>query len=377
MSNWQIFFKKMNDKHSEFSLFRILDAAFNRTTEGLRVVEDYARLAVDDEFLSTELKRLRHDLAEAGKGIERSKRMHARDTHGDVGTEIELPSEYERTGDKEVDVSSNFVPCEGRVEGIEGTIKANFSRAQQGLRSIEEFSKLVDIDVAKKIEQIRYRCYSLEKSYNAMLFERCELVGASLYALVDTQGEWESRIKAMVEAGVDLIQLRDKDRADREIVSIGRRISELTRDSNTTFIMNDRADLANVVGADGVHLGQDDLNVGDARRIVGPSKVIGVSTHSLAQAREAVAMGADYIGVGPVFPSTTKHFEKHVGLELVQEVFAEIKLPIFAIGGITLDNLSRIIDSGVRRVAVSGAINKPDEVSAIVREFKRFLTQSR
>jgi len=366
----------MNDKHSEFSLFRILDAAFNRTTEGLRVVEDYARLAIDDEFLSTELKRLRHDLAEAGEGIERSKRMLARDTHGDVGTEIELPSEYERTADRKVGATSNIARCEGRVEGLEGTIKANFSRAQQGLRTIEEFAKLIDIDVAKKIEQIRYRCYSLEKSYNATLFERCELVGSSLYALVDTQGEWESRIKVLVESGVDLIQLRDKDRTDREIVSIGRRITELTRDSNTAFIMNDRADLANVVGADGVHLGQDDLNVGDARRIVGPSKVIGVSTHSLAQAREAVAEGADYIGVGPVFPSTTKHFEKHVGLELVQEVAAEIKLPMFAIGGITLDNLSRVIDSGVRRVAVSGAVKKPNEVGSIVREFKRCLTHS-
>ena len=139
----------MNDKHSEFSLFRILDAAFNRTTEGLRVVEDYARLAIDDEFLSTELKRLRHDLAEAGKGIERSKRMLARDTHGDVGTEIELPSEYERTADRKVDATSNIARCEGRVEGLEGTIKANFSRAQQGLRTIEEFAKLRDIDVAK------------------------------------------------------------------------------------------------------------------------------------------------------------------------------------------------------------------------------------
>ena len=235
----------MNDKHSEFSLFRILDAAFNRTTEGLRVVEDYARLAIDDEFLSTELKRLRHDLAEAGEGIERSKRMLARDTHGDVGTEIELPSEYERTADRKVGATSNIARCEGRVEGLEGTIKANFSRAQQGLRTIEEFAKLIDIDVAKKIEQIRYRCYSLEKSYNATLFERCELVGSSLYALVDTQGEWESRIKVLVESGVDLIQLRDKDRTDREIVSIGRVMGIFERE-RTRFI-NTRCFILNII----------------------------------------------------------------------------------------------------------------------------------
>ncbi len=365
----------MNDKHSEFSLFRILDAALNRTNEGLRVVEDYARLAIDDEFLSTELKRLRHDLTEASKGIERSKRIHARDTVGDVGTEIELPSEYERVPGHEDVGNSDFASRGEWNEGIGGTIKANFSRAQQGLRTIEEFSKLLDVSIAKKIEQIRYRCYSLEKSFNATLFGRSELVDASLYALITAQGDWELRVKTMVEAGVDLVQLRDKDRTDQEIVAVGRKIAELTRGSNTVFIMNDRADLANAARADGVHLGQDDLKVGDARRLVGPSKVIGVSTHSLAQAKQAVSDGADYIGVGPVFPSTTKHFEKHVGLELVKEVAAEIKLPMFAIGGITLGNLPSVLDSGARRVAVSGAINQADDVGHVVREFRRCLTQ--
>ena len=374
MSNWQILLKKMNDKHSEFSLFRILDAAFNRTNEGLRVVEDYVRLACDDEFLSVELKRLRHDLAAAGKGIDRSQRMRARDTLGDVGTEIELPSEYQRTGGNEPDGRANFDFIDERDGGIVGTIKANFSRAQQGLRTIEEFSKLLDIDVSKKVEQIRYRCYSLEKSLYATLFGRRELVDARLYALINAQGEWESQVKAMVEAGVDLIQLRDKDCTDREIVSVGKRISELTRGSDTAFIMNDRADLAKAAGADGVHLGQDDLTVGEARRVVGLSKLIGVSTHSLVQAREAVLEGADYIGVGPVFPSTTKHFEKHVGLELVREVAAEIRLPMFAIGGVTLENLPRIIESGARRVAVSGAMSAAGDTKRVVREFKRCLS---
>ncbi|MCP4775402.1 MAG: thiamine phosphate synthase, partial [Planctomycetaceae bacterium] len=113
--------------------------------------------------------------------------------------------------------------------------------------------------------------------------------------------------------------------------------------------------------------------VGEARRIVGPSKLIGVSTHSLTQAREAVSEGADYIGVGPVFPSTTKHFEKHVGLTLVREVSAEIKLPMFAIGGITLGNLSKVIEAGACGVAVSGAMNGLGELERVVREFKRCL----
>jgi len=125
--------------------------------------------------------------------------------------------------------------------------------------------------------------------------------------------------------------------------------------------MNDRPDLAVLARADGVHVGQEELSVKDARTMVGPEALIGVSTHSIEQARQAVLDGANYLGVGPVFPSGTKHFDRFPGVELLRAVTAEIRLPVFAIGGIGLNNLAEVLQTGIRRIAVSGAVlNAPD-----------------
>ncbi|HEV7225806.1 MAG TPA: thiamine phosphate synthase, partial [Pirellulales bacterium] len=135
-------------------------------------------------------------------------------------------------------------------------------------------------------------------------------------------------------------------------------LRELTQATGASFIMNDRADLAALAGADGVHVGQDELSVAEARAIVGSAALVGVSTHSLAQARQAVLDGADYLGVGPTFTSATKHFEaaQLTGLDLLRAIAAEIRLPAFAIGGIDRNNLGEVIAAGFSRIAVSGAV---------------------
>ena len=135
-------------------------------------------------------------------------------------------------------------------------------------------------------------------------------------------------------------------------------------------IINDRPDIAALADADGVHLGQDDLRVKDARAIVGPRRLIGVSTHSIDQARAAVLNGANYLGVGPTFPSPTKSFDEFPGLEFVREVAAEIRLPAFAIGGITLQNVGEVMAAGLRRVAVASAVTataKPQAAATALR----------
>jgi thiamine-phosphate pyrophosphorylase len=135
--------------------------------------------------------------------------------------------------------------------------------------------------------------------------------------------------------------------------------------------MNDRPDLARLADADGVHVGQDELSVQDARRIVGPRALVGVSTHSIEQARQAVLDGASYIGVGPTFPSQTKSFQEIPGLEFVRQVHAEIHLPAFVIGGVTRDRIDSVAAAGARRVAVSAAVcnaEDPREAAAALRE---------
>jgi len=136
------------------------------------------------------------------------------------------------------------------------------------------------------------------------------------------------------------------------------------------FIVNDRPDIARLAQADGVHLGQDELPVREARRIVGPGALIGVSTHNLAQCRQAVLDGADYLGVGPTFASDTKEFAELAGLEYVRQVAAETTLPAFAIGGINTDNVGQVVRAGLRRAAVGRAIGQaehPRGVAAAIR----------
>jgi thiamine-phosphate pyrophosphorylase len=155
--------------------------------------------------------------------------------------------------------------------------------------------------------------------------------------------------------------LREKTLADRELLERARNVRRWTRQAGVLFILNDRPDLARLAEADGVHLGQDDLPVREARRILGPDALIGVSTHSLDQVRRAVYDGATYLGVGPVFPSRTKPFDAFPGLEFVRQAAAETTLPTFALGGISVDNVGSVVAAGARRVAVGAAICAADE----------------
>lgn len=356
----------MSEKKSENSVFRILDAAINRASEGLRVVEDYLRMDLADAHLATALKQLRHDLTEATRTIDSDRRIAARDSVGDVGRTIETSAEYQRK-----------TIANGPV--AQSVIQPNLARAQQAFRTIEEFSKTLDPKTAKQVEQLRYRVYTLEKAILTTIVSLKHLGDARLYVLIDgcggSSGEAEpfsklkQMVKTLVKAKVDVIQLRDKALTDRQLVEAGRAIVELTRLSDTKFIMNDRVDLAMASNADGVHLGQDELEISDARRIMGAARLIGISTHSIEQARQAVLAGANYIGVGPVFPSNTKSFDSHVGLDLVSEVAKEIQLPAFAIGGIRLDNVRDVCEAGQSRVAVQNAIVASDDPGQVAKEF--------
>lgn len=324
-------------------LHRILDAAANRAREGLRVVEDYIRFVKNDSWLSKELKTLRHQLNEAiSDSISTRDLVASRNTTGDVGTNISTASERDRS--RPVDV-----------------LFANCKRSEEALRTLEEFGKLVSSLFAQKVEQIRYRFYTIEKIILQLVTMRESLTNASLYLLVTSElceHGFGPAVRESIAGGVDIIQLREKNLPDRRIVEMGQAIRKWTHEGPALFIMNDRPDLAVLADADGVHLGHDDLSVYDARRIVGPDRIVGISTHSIEQARQAEKEGADYIGVGPVFSSTTKSFQDDqlVGLDLVRQVAEEISIPWFPIGGISLENLGQVIDAGATRVAVSSAI---------------------
>lgn len=165
---------------------------------------------------------------------------------------------------------------------------------------------------------------------------------------------------AVLKTGVKWIQYREKDKTRKEMYEDSVRIRELTKDYQAVFIVNDYADIAMSVEADGVHLGQDDLPLREARSIMGREKIIGISTHDVKQAIAAEKEGADYIGFGPIFYTTTKDAGNPKGADMLREIKKQIRIPIIAIGGINLENLKSVLDTGIDAVAVSSAILRSD-----------------
>jgi thiamine-phosphate pyrophosphorylase len=350
----------LTDATDSIDVYRILDAAANRAREGLRVLEDYARFVCDDPLLTVELKAVRHNLKEALDRLPRHELLASRETERDVGTKLSTEGEWSRNNPLDV-------------------VAANFKRVQEALRSLEEFGKLECRPVAAAMESARYRLYTLERAALIGAESRSRLDGVVLYVLVSSDrcpGGLEWTVRESLAGGAQAIQLREKSLADRELIALAHRVRRWTRETGALFIMNDRTDIARLVDADGVHVGQDELSVKDARRIVGPRALVGVSTHSIEQARQAALDGANYIGVGPTFPSVTKSFDSFPGLELVRQVHAEIRLPTFVIGGVTADHLEDVLAAGASRVAVSAAICASADPRSAAQLFRNFLCRN-
>ena len=180
---------------------------------------------------------------------------------------------------------------------------------------------------------------------------------------------------AAIRGGADVIQLRDKQASARVLLEEARRLLAVTRAARIPLIINDRADIAQAVGADGVHLGQEDLPVAAARDLLGPKSLIGLSTHSLDQALAAEADGADYLGFGPIFPTPTKPDYGSIATELIREVAARTRAPMVCIGGIDATNLDEVLRAGAERVAVVRAVCGADNPEVAAWELKQRLTK--
>jgi len=337
--------------------YRILDANLNRCLEGLRVVEEYLRFGCADAYLAGLCKQLRHDLVSWSAVLPMDQLHGARDTTHDVGTHVETVAEYQRPD-------------------LHAVVAANCKRVEQALRSLEEYGKLVAADAARQVEGIRYRVYMLERAITTTRGSRARLRGVRLCALIDgraTLDQFVQLLQPVLRGGADMIQLRDKCLTDRQLLDRAHAARELTRRTHVLLIVNDRPDLAAIADADGVHLGQDDLPVAAARGILGPQRLIGVSTHDIQQVEKAVCDGADYIGCGPAFPSTTKSFAHYPGLDFLRRVHATFCIPAFAIGGITEATLGDVLGTGLDRVAVAHGIVGADDPLHATRQLRQRL----
>ena len=182
--------------------------------------------------------------------------------------------------------------------------------------------------------------------------------------------------RAMLAGGVQILQLRAKNLTPAEILPLAQTLAPLCREAGVPFLLNDHPELVGPSGADGVHVGQDDQSVAEARRLIGPDKLVGLSTHSPAQARAAFEQKPDYIGFGPLFSTPTKPDYTPIGTADIAEVHRDAPLPIFCIGGIKRENLPQILAAGAQRVVIVSGILQADDIPAYCAECLRFLREN-
>lgn len=332
---------------------RVLDVNLNRAREGLRCVEDYARFVLADAECAWRAKQLRHGPLRAIRDLVGPERLLlARDIQADVARDATTAEERRR--ETTLDVA-----------------RSAFGRIGEAARSLSEFGKVVSVEIAPLAERLRYEAYALEQAVLLRGDGRRRLSGGGLYLLMTAElclAEWLATAAAALRGGARVIQLREKNLSDREWLRRAEALRELTRAHDALLFVNDRPDLARLCGADGVHVGQDDLEVAQARSIAGADLLVGLSTHTWEQFEAARAAGADYIAIGPIFPSTTKPQNQLAGTAALDRAAKSGYAPLVAIGGITPENAAQVRSAGAHWLCVCAAVLRASDPEAAARE---------
>jgi thiamine-phosphate pyrophosphorylase len=347
-------------------LLRMIDANLNRSSEGLRVLEDIARFLLDDAELSQRLRTLRHDLARDTESLSVGL-LSQRDSERDVGHPQPVPFPSKESGLNMQTTSP---------QGLLDLVTANAKRVEESLRVVEELAKLPELSPilnSAGFEQERFSLYTLERNLVSRISRRDKIERMDgLYVILDRQslaGTDELDIAGqIIEGGARVIQFRDKQSKKKELLLVARKVRELCRKADTLFIMNDYLDLAMAVDADGLHVGQEDLPLSVVRRELPIDKIVGCSVTTLSQATKAQAEGADYIAVGSIFPTATKEGITVVGVDMLRKLRGTLSTPLVAIGGINQNNIGEVLSAGADAVAVISAVLGGEDVEGAVRK---------
>jgi len=336
---------------SDNRIAQLIDANLDRAREGLRVMEDWCRFGLKRTDFSIQIKDWRQQLGAHHHKIYRKARL----TSEDPAMGVSHPLQKNRSTPEDI-----FI--------------ANSSRVQEALRVLEEFTRITDPRLSEVATRIRYETYEIEiKVLNIKegIDKRQILKDCSLYLVTKNRKGLKEIVLQSLNAGVKIIQYREKFLNDNEKVNQAKELSSLCKKYNSLFIVNDRIDIALAVDADGIHLGQEDMPTKIARKLLGYEKIIGRSTHCLKDIKKAEEEGCDYIGIGAIFPSETKTKLNPIGIDYLKKGLNQTLLPAFAIGGINSSNINKLNQINNLRIAVSDAIiNSSDPFSQTEELFK-------
>ncbi|MCX7994392.1 MAG: thiamine phosphate synthase [candidate division WOR-3 bacterium] len=313
---------------------QILDVNLNRLTEALKLIEDYIRFELKKPAILEKVRNLRYNFFLLKKSISTIDIVSSRQSASDLGRKPDFDS----------------VPREKELD----IIMANFTRAKESARIIEEILRMKDRSASRVMKRIRFGIYDLEKIVLEMKEKK---FNPRLYAIIDEKylGKMplDKMVKTLQDNGATMIQLRIKSLPDKTFYRYAEKIKRLLTNPEIKFIINNRIDIAIGVDADGVHLGQNDIPLVKARKIAGEKFIIGISAHNLNEAQRAQKNGADYLGVGAVYPTQTKLDARCCGLNLIRQLRKKIFLPIIGIGGINDKNYKEVLRAGADGVAVA------------------------
>lgn len=343
---------------------RMIDANLNRSSEGLRILEDVARFILNDTELCQRLKTLRHDLGQQTETL-RIALLSQRDAEYDVGHFSAITPRENKLNVKKTS-----------LHGLLDLVTANAKRVEESLRVLEELTKLPEIDSklnSASFERRRFALYTLERDLISRISRRDKIERISgLYVILDRQfllGREELDVaKQIIEGGARVIQLRDKQSRKGELLPVAQKVRELCSQMGIPFIINDYLDLAVAANADGLHIGEEDLPLSVIRRELPIDRIVGCSVKSLSQAVKAQTEGVDYIAVGSIFPTTTKRETTVVGLDMLKELKRAVSTPVVAIGGINHNNIDAVIDAGADAIAVISAVLSEKDIKGTVQK---------
>ena len=341
-----------NPNPEDFRIFQIIDANLDRAREGLRVIEDWARFGLGEENFVNRIKNFRQILGKNHLEIYKKSRNY---------------SEDQCKGLTHIEQIKRKTP--------EQIISSNSARVQEALRVIEEFSRLHNNELSNIVSEIRYEVYTLEIELLRLSKRKKsgEIIKENdLYVITDQRENLLEKIEEILIAGVKIIQHRFKKGTDKDHLEEAIKIKNLCKRHNSLFIINDRVDIALASDADGIHLGQDDLELKTARKLLGHSKIIGISANNETDISNALKDGCDYLGIGPVFETSTKKNKKPIGIEKIKILTKDLNIPWFAIGGITTTNISYLKSYGFKKVALVSQLmnseNPKEEAIMILKE---------
>ncbi len=346
------------------NILRIIDANINRVCEGIRVLEDILRFFYDNEILFKKLKTIRHEIRKSSENlnIETSRKPLE-----DVGKKSFLKEEVTR-------------------ENFETIFKANIKRVEEGLRVLEEIFKIENENLSEFFKNKRFEIYDIEKKVYSKKIKFLNLLKNKpiLYGIVDTRFSKFNHIKItedLITGGIKIIQLREKilKEQDRKFLKIAKEMKKICNNNDAIFIVNDRLDIAILSEADGVHLGQEDIEINDAKKIFGFEKIYGLSTHNYHQVEDAIKIKPDYIGFGPIFPTKSKENPDPVlGIEMLKNLYKKFQNlpPVVAIGGINLKNIKEVISCKPEMICVMSGIIGSDNIKETVKKYLEIINDT-